>query len=151
MSEIGENWYDSTPCRGLHEMFDLDPDERRGVDHDAVKLCLTICDACPVRMECLLDALQYFEQEGIRGGLSPNQRRKLLPVGMKPWKEVRLDVLAERKSAAENDHGFGRTRWQNGCNCSRCSVYSDQHKEYKRDETARRRKRNKLSTGEEGL
>lgn len=42
-----------------------------------------ICGACPVRQECLQDAIDtgdvYF---GIRGGLSPNRRKALMPEGM---------------------------------------------------------------------
>jgi WhiB family redox-sensing transcriptional regulator len=36
-----------------------------------------ICAACPVRAECLQDALDRGERFGIRGGLSERQRRKL--------------------------------------------------------------------------
>lgn len=36
-----------------------------------------ICAQCPVRTECLTDALARGEQHGVRGGLTPNERRNL--------------------------------------------------------------------------
>ena len=36
-----------------------------------------VCARCPVRAECLQDALDTGERFGIRGGLSERQRRKL--------------------------------------------------------------------------
>jgi WhiB family redox-sensing transcriptional regulator len=38
-----------------------------------------VCAACPVRMDCLLDALAHRDVTfGVRGGLTPTQRRALL-------------------------------------------------------------------------
>lgn len=37
-----------------------------------------ICEACPVSVECLEDALDRKEPSGVRSGLSPNQRTVLL-------------------------------------------------------------------------
>ena len=35
------------------------------------------CDACPVRAECLTDALEHDEQYGIRGGMTRDARLRL--------------------------------------------------------------------------
>lgn len=52
-----------------------------------------ICDACPVRQECLQDAIDtgdiYF---GIRGGLSPRRRKELLPDGMYVCKRCSVNL-----------------------------------------------------------
>lgn len=52
-----------------------------------------ICDACPVRQECLQDAIDtgdvYF---GIRGGLSPANRKALLPDGMYVCKRCSVNL-----------------------------------------------------------
>jgi WhiB family redox-sensing transcriptional regulator len=37
-----------------------------------------VCAACPVRVECLEDALAKNERRGVRGGLSGMERRALL-------------------------------------------------------------------------
>lgn len=34
-----------------------------------------ICARCPVQAECLQDAVDTFDRHGIRGGLSPDERR----------------------------------------------------------------------------
>jgi WhiB family redox-sensing transcriptional regulator len=36
-----------------------------------------VCKRCPVRAECLADALEQGDQWGMRGGLSEIERRKL--------------------------------------------------------------------------
>lgn len=36
-----------------------------------------VCDACPVRLECLAYALEHDERDGVWGGLSPRQRQAL--------------------------------------------------------------------------
>jgi WhiB family redox-sensing transcriptional regulator len=36
-----------------------------------------ICNGCPVRVECLEYALAAVEREGMWGGLSPEERRRL--------------------------------------------------------------------------
>ncbi|MCG7610378.1 WhiB family transcriptional regulator [Mycobacterium sp. CnD-18-1] len=38
---------------------------------------IQICNGCPVRQQCLQDALDRKESRGIRGGLTPNQRHQL--------------------------------------------------------------------------
>lgn len=40
-----------------------------------------ICALCPVRVECLADALARNEQHGVWGGLSTRQRRQLRTAG----------------------------------------------------------------------
>jgi hypothetical protein len=46
--------------------------ERGDSDKDAEK----VCRACPVRADCLLDALGRDEEFGMWGGLGPKLRRK---------------------------------------------------------------------------
>jgi WhiB family redox-sensing transcriptional regulator len=44
-----------------------------------------ICSGCPVRAECLIDALEHRHEYGIWGGLTERERRAILrrhaPVG----------------------------------------------------------------------
>jgi WhiB family redox-sensing transcriptional regulator len=64
-------WAEDAACRGV------DPDlffpERGG----AVDAALSTCAGCPVRAECLADALLRGERHGIWGGTSERTRRVL--------------------------------------------------------------------------
>lgn len=50
------------------------PEKSKGV----AKAAIRVCEACPVRDECLRYALENRFDDGIFGGLTPNGRRKLL-------------------------------------------------------------------------
>lgn len=69
-----EGWRDSALCAQVSpDMWFPDP----GASSEAAR---EICWQCPVREECLFDAL-FEERElnwGIRGGLTPKARRDLL-------------------------------------------------------------------------
>jgi WhiB family redox-sensing transcriptional regulator len=41
------------------------------------QVALTICRTCPVRVECLAEAVALGDVEGIRGGLTADERRAL--------------------------------------------------------------------------
>ena len=65
------DWVNQAACAGL------DPDlfhPTRGEPTDAAK---TICEACPVRAECLDYALRTNQQFGIWGGLTEQARGRL--------------------------------------------------------------------------
>lgn len=69
------NWIDDWPahsaCRGV------DPDELfvQGAAQNRAKL---VCGACPVRSECLADALDNGIEFGVWGGMTERERRALL-------------------------------------------------------------------------
>ena len=64
-------WQDFALCA------ETDPEifypERGNMGLDAIK----ICDRCSVRQECLEDALEHWEQIGIRGDMTSNARKRL--------------------------------------------------------------------------
>lgn len=41
------------------------------------RVAKNLCEECPVKFECLQYALESNEQEGIWGGLTPAERRRL--------------------------------------------------------------------------
>lgn len=49
-----------------------------------------ICSTCPVRLECLEDAMETKERFGMRGGLTPIERRRI------ERKERRAKLKAKR-------------------------------------------------------
>lgn len=132
-----ENWYDNPPCRGLWFVFDMDPDITRKVsaaDRKLITMAIEICGACPVREACLEDALQYREQEGIRAGLSPRQRMRLVPAHVKSWSDRQLEVSQKRRDEVvrrQSQHGFNSPAWSRGCHCGECSALSTRAKEEK--------------------
>lgn len=80
-------WLERAACRGMapvavdgrqprHPFY---PGRGR---HTEEAIALAICAGCPVRQECLDDALQYergaWRLFGIRGGLTADQRERLL-------------------------------------------------------------------------
>lgn len=65
-------WRQRGACRGL------DPDIfYPGTDEEAGE-AKAICDICPVRQPCLEHALAVREREGIWGGLTERERRRIL-------------------------------------------------------------------------
>ena len=67
------NWRLRAACREIGgDIFYPEPG-------DSIARIKAICASCPVRVECLQDALDTTDVEfGIRGGLSAHARRKLL-------------------------------------------------------------------------
>jgi WhiB family redox-sensing transcriptional regulator len=66
-----EDWTIAAACRGM------DPDELfvQGAAQNRAK---TVCAACPVRTECLADALDNRVEFGVWGGMTERERRALL-------------------------------------------------------------------------
>lgn len=64
-------WSAQAACR------DTDPDEMfvQGAAQNRVK---QICNGCPVKMECLADALDNRIEFGVWGGMTERERRALL-------------------------------------------------------------------------
>ena len=62
-------WLERAACRGKGP--NLWAPEGKGIHASAAK---AVCEACPVRQECLDDAIEQNERFGIRGGLSYKER-----------------------------------------------------------------------------
>lgn len=120
------DWMESAACVGLGHLFFLEPGESSA---PAKK----ICAACPVRDECLADALTHPEPwHGIFGGMSPRERRRLaaemdLP---KPIRIIQHGTVS----------GYDRERRQGLVPCVLCrearNAYNVEHRARKREEVA---------------
>ena len=65
-----EDWTLLARCRGMQD--DLFPE---GADQKRVRV---VCYACPVRNECLAEALDNRIEWGVWGGMTERERRQLL-------------------------------------------------------------------------
>lgn len=90
-----QDWRVDAACRGD------DPDELfvRGAEQRKAKL---VCVACPVRTECLAEALDNRIEFGVWGGMTERERRALLRrrPDVASWREL-LDN-ARRQHAPED-------------------------------------------------
>lgn len=65
-------WRLDAACRGLDtNLFYVD----RFDGHTDAQEARKVCRSCTVRTECLDDAIATFDKHGVRGGMSPNERR----------------------------------------------------------------------------
>jgi WhiB family redox-sensing transcriptional regulator len=78
-----EDWIAQAACRTT------DPDELfvQGAAQNRVK---AVCMTCPVRTECLADALDHRVEFGVWGGMTERERRALLRrrPHVTSWREV---------------------------------------------------------------
>ena len=66
------SWRDRSACRGIDpEIFYPPSDE----EAEAAK---EVCAACPVRQACLEHALTTREREGVWGGTTERERRRIV-------------------------------------------------------------------------
>ena len=71
--EPEENWREDAACSGSDNAFFFPI----GEDESTVAPAKAICAVCPVKEECLQYALSTNQTEGVWGGLSGPERRRL--------------------------------------------------------------------------
>jgi WhiB family redox-sensing transcriptional regulator len=65
-------WRNNAACRGLETEIFYPP-----TDEEAVNAKL-VCERCPVRESCLEFALAVREKEGVWGGCTERERRRII-------------------------------------------------------------------------
>lgn len=74
------SWTERAKCIGRWSEYDGSPDGLRGASSRRAK---ELCAGCPVRAECLEDALEaeggipFYFRDGVRGGLNAMERSRL--------------------------------------------------------------------------
>ena len=71
-------WRQRAACRGV------DPDIFYPVDSDEAEDAKNICAGCSVRQACLEWALTHREREGVWGGATERERRRILRQRRRP-------------------------------------------------------------------
>lgn len=82
--DVVPTWRDGAACRG----FDISvffPDES---DSDAITHAKDICLSCPVIDDCLSYAVEHNQTEGIWGGTTRQERRRLRRIWLKELREA---------------------------------------------------------------
>ena len=74
MHEFDTSWRGNSACQGL------DPDIFYPDSEDNCDQAIAICESCHVRIACLNYALETREKQGVWGGASARERRRLLRV-----------------------------------------------------------------------
>lgn len=67
-----QTWRHLSACRGV------DPDIFYPANEDEAEAAKSVCAACPVRQPCLEYALTSRERDGVWGGATEKERRRLL-------------------------------------------------------------------------
>ena len=67
-----QSWRDHAACRGV------DPDIFYPTSDEEIEQAKAICDLCSVRHACLEHALLVREKEGVWGGATERERRRLI-------------------------------------------------------------------------
>lgn len=71
---MNATWRKRAACRGIDvEIFFPETDD--DVEVEAAK---AVCERCPVRQACLEHALAHREREGVWGGATERERRRIL-------------------------------------------------------------------------
>ena len=65
-------WRQRAACRGI------DPDVFYPATDEEADEAKAVCDQCPVRQLCLEHALASRERDGVWGGLTERERRRLI-------------------------------------------------------------------------
>jgi len=93
---VDRSWMDEGACRGG------DPDALfvRGAEQNVAKL---VCRTCPVRTECLADALDSRTEFGVWGGMTERERRALLRrrPDVRSWSQLLTSARDEHRAASD--------------------------------------------------
>jgi hypothetical protein len=103
-------WWDKASCaRGYSEWWDTDMHQHEAtLTLNNVK-AVVMCVQCPVRNECLADALKHGGEHTIRAGYTPKQQNELIKNGH-AWSRVirivekMLTLSPDDQIVAEKSH-----------------------------------------------
>ena len=69
---MNQTWRDHAACRGI------EPDIFYPLTDEDAEPAKAVCDACPVRATCLDYALSSRERDGVWGGATERERRRMI-------------------------------------------------------------------------
>jgi WhiB family redox-sensing transcriptional regulator len=69
---MNQSWRQQSACRGL------DPEIFYPVTDEEAEVAKAVCAGCAVRQPCLEYALTFREREGVWGGCTEKERRRII-------------------------------------------------------------------------
>lgn len=69
---MNQSWRQHAACRGL------DPEVFYPVTDEEAEVAKSVCRGCPVRQPCLEHALSSREKDGVWGGATERERRRII-------------------------------------------------------------------------
>lgn len=69
---MNQSWRQHAACRGL------DPEIFYPVSDDDAEVAKAVCEQCAVRQTCLEHALSIREKDGVWGGCTEKERRRII-------------------------------------------------------------------------
>jgi WhiB family redox-sensing transcriptional regulator len=77
--EIDESeWRRSAACKGMTNIFIGQSNEAKADKREREAVAKTVCRQCDVSNACLVDALASSDGIGVRGGLTEDERKRIL-------------------------------------------------------------------------
>jgi len=95
------SWQDKANCRGCDVEAFYFADGERGMHYKAkAEAALRVCANCPVKLECLKDAVDRDDRHSIQGGTTPKDRGVLV-TGQKnlPLEQILKSLKLKEKYA----------------------------------------------------
>lgn len=91
MTVFSDDWAARAKCRGSADALFCEAAEQ--------KRARALCSGCPVRMECLAEALDNRIEWGVWGGLTERERRTMLRqhTDVRSWRSV---LIAKQRAHA---------------------------------------------------
>lgn len=121
-------WWKSASCASVDPEIWFPEQGSSGTD------AKIICASCPVRLECLTDAIDNDMTEGIWGGLNPAQRHEVA-MGRAPAEMPAVRCRNGHELAGDNLRVTTKRDGSRRRNCVTCS--RAQARKYKREHKAR--------------
>lgn len=112
-----KEWLERARCKGMNtaEWFPSGQGEHTSRQYERLR---RICAVCPVKAECLAEAMRFetsvYERSGMFGGLAPGERRKLAASGVMPMPKPRPGKRMRARPTVQTDQAVFeqlRRRW----------------------------------------
>jgi WhiB family redox-sensing transcriptional regulator len=95
------DWQLRAACRGMDSSTFFHPTDERGpAKTNRITAAKAVCAGCPARLDCLNHALETREPYGIWGGLSEDERAKLLGLSSLRYPAAQPSIMR----TPERDH-----------------------------------------------
>jgi len=75
--KVGDVGLDHIPCAQAPDLFFPEVDPKLGHPLSYMRTAKKACKTCPILLDCAAYAIEFNEDEGIWGGMSPGERKQM--------------------------------------------------------------------------